>query len=87
MKVQIEENLFIESNPYGFEVKRYGTRYDEKAEEEVDVVLDTKHFQTIQGCCRYIALLKVKDMPADTLRDLVQAVERLAAAIEEKVAV
>lgn len=88
MKVQIEDNLYIESDTYGYQVKQYnGTRYDEKLERDVEISSTLGNFSTIKGCVKHIMNMKIKESTAETLPDLLQAIERIQDYIESKIAV
>ncbi|ULL14337.1 hypothetical protein DVH26_07675 [Paenibacillus sp. H1-7] len=88
MKVQIENNLYIESDTYGYQVKQYnGTRFDEKLQKEVDISVTLGNYTTIKGCVKHIMNMNIKESTAVTLPELLQAVERIEEYIESKIAV
>ncbi|WP_256846856.1 hypothetical protein [Paenibacillus sp. Pae108] len=87
MKVQIEDNLYIESDTYGYMVKQYnGTRVNDKG-AEVEVYSTLANYGSIKGCCKFILNLKIKESTAATLSELIQDVKRIEAYIESKVKV
>jgi len=88
VKVQIEGNLFIESDTYGYQVKQYnGTRYDEKLGRDVEISATLGNYSTVKGCVKHIMNMKIKESTAATLPELLQAVKRIEAYIESKISV
>jgi len=88
MKVQIEDNLYIESDTYGYQVKLYtGTRFDEKLQKDVDITTTLGNYNTVKGCAKHILNMKIKESTAVTLPELLQAVERIEAYIDSKISV
>ncbi|OPH61837.1 hypothetical protein BC351_00935 [Paenibacillus ferrarius] len=87
MKVEIEPNLFIESDTHGYQVVKYtGYRFDKKLNRDVETYNVLANFQTVKGCAKWISLsLKVKESTAATLKELVQDVKRIEKYIENKI--
>jgi hypothetical protein len=88
MKVLIEENIYIESDTHGYQVKQYnGTRFDEKLNKEIDITSTLANYSTIKGCCKFILNMKIKESTASTLGELLEDVERIETYIESKISV
>jgi hypothetical protein len=87
MKVQIEENLYIESDANGYQVKKYnGTRIDKNTNREMDVTETLANYGSVKGCAKFIALnLKVKESTATTLHELIADVARIEQYVEDKI--
>jgi hypothetical protein len=87
MKVQVEENLYIESDANGYQVKKYnGTRFDTKANRDIDVTETLANDGSVKGCAKFIALnLKVKESTATTLHELIKDVARIEQYVEDKI--
>lgn len=85
MKVQIEENLYIESNPLCFQVVQYSIGKD-KDKNDVEVRKVSVEFTTVKSCVKWIALnMKVKESTAPTLKELIAEIDAIEKYVEEKI--
>lgn len=86
MKIQIEGNLYIESDSYGYTVNRINTRFNEKKQEDVTTKDILANYPTVQGCAEYIVTkLKVHESSATTLQELVEEVKQTREWIRTKI--
>lgn len=86
MKIQIEDNVYIESDSYGYTVTRYNTRYSEKAGKEVETKEVLANYGTVQGCAEYIVnKLKVNESTATSLKELIEEVKQNRQWIKSKI--
>ncbi|WP_409341044.1 hypothetical protein [Paenibacillus sp. MBLB4367] len=81
MKVQIEENLFIESDTHNFMIREYKTRNDGKAER----VTTHGYFLSLAGAAKHLVKMKVKQSTATTLQELVSDIQRIEEYIHSKI--
>lgn len=85
---EVKAKLYIESDSYGYQVKRYnGTRFDEKSQKEVDITTTLANYSTVSGCCKFIINMMIKDSEATNLSELLQDIKRIEEFIESKIAV
>jgi hypothetical protein len=88
MKVTVDEDLIIESNTYGYQVKKFmGMAKDSRSGEERENWVTLAEYGSIKGCCNFILNLKIKESPAETIQELLQDVARIEEYIREKVTV
>ncbi|WP_019123622.1 hypothetical protein [Brevibacillus massiliensis] len=84
MKVQIEENLFLESDGLQFIVKEYTGKQDSHQRELYKV---HGYFSNIGQAVKHLVKMKVMESTAQTLSELCQDILRIEQYIESKVSV
>lgn len=84
MKVQVEDNLFIESDPYNFIVKEYTQRKDGTGEGKTIV---HGYFSKLEFAVKHIIKMKVKESTATTLEELLRDLKRIEEYIHSKITV
>lgn len=80
MKVQVEGNLYIESDEYQFILKEYTGAISKPAKEgeEGRPVYNTKgYFPTVESAMSKVLTMKLKQSTAQTLHELIADVERI----------
>lgn len=80
MKVQIEGNLYLESDEYQFILKEYTGRFEKpkkESEEPREVYKRHGYFPTVESAMLKVLTMKVKDSTATSLRELITDVERI----------
>ncbi len=84
MKVQIEENLYIESDTHCFTIKEYTGKYNEKGEE-----LSKTHgyFGTLKMAFKHVLKMKVKQSTATTLKELLKEIKSIEEYIDSQIPV
>jgi len=84
MKVQIEDNLYLESDERSFVIKEYTGKQDDKGK---DLFKTYGYFPTIQQAVKKLVQMKIKQTNAVTLLELVADIERIEQYIESKLSV
>ncbi|WP_019123794.1 hypothetical protein [Brevibacillus massiliensis] len=84
MKVQIEENLFLESDGLQFIVKEYTGKKDTLGRDLYKV---HGYFPTVTSSLNHLVKMKVMQSTAQTLSELVQDIQRIEQYIESKLSV
>ncbi|GIP40788.1 hypothetical protein J31TS4_40680 [Paenibacillus sp. J31TS4] len=82
MKIQIEDKLFIESDPYQFIIKEYTGSFDKKGYEKY---VTHGYFTKLETAIKHLAKMKVKESTAKTLGELLQDLKRIEEYICSKV--
>lgn len=82
MKVQIEGNLYLESDERQFVLKQYNGKIDDKGKE----LFQAKgYFSSIEGALKHIVKMKLMDSTVATLSELLREVNEIKSYIESKV--
>jgi hypothetical protein len=84
MKVQIENNLFLESDERQFILKEYTGRQDKDGK---DIFKIHGFFGTVQQALKAFTRMKIKQSTAETLSELVLDVNRIEEYISSKIAI
>lgn len=84
MKVQIEGNLYLESDEYGFMLREYSGKTDSNGKELYKTL---GYFGSAQGAMKHLVKMKIKDSTALTLAELLQDLRRIEQYIESKLSV
>jgi molybdopterin/thiamine biosynthesis adenylyltransferase len=84
MKVQIENNLFLESDERQFILKEYSGKKDKDGKETFKIL---GFFGTAQQALKAFARMKIKQSTAVTLSELVLDVNRIEEYISSKITV
>ncbi|MGE7880348.1 hypothetical protein [Peribacillus muralis] len=85
MKVLIEDNLYIEGDERGIEIRKYTGKFDEKTEKEI--FKNYGYFQNVSGAVKKILRMKMAESKATTLSELLEDVQRIEKFIEDKITV
>jgi hypothetical protein len=84
VKVQIEDNLYLESDGLQFIIKEYTGKLDSQGNERFKT---HGFFSTVKSAVEHLVKMKVMQSTATTLCELVQDVERIRQYIESKLSV
>ncbi|MFM1655565.1 hypothetical protein ACI7RC_26230 [Brevibacillus sp. B_LB10_24] len=84
MKVQIEENLFLESDGLQFIVKEYTGKQDNLGRELYKV---HGYFSSVRSVLKHLLKMKIMQSTAQTLSELCQDILRIEQYIESKLTV
>jgi hypothetical protein len=84
MNVQIEENLFLESDERNFVIREYTGKQDKKGN---DLFKTHGFYSTVQQALNGLVQMKVKQSTAVTLSELVLDIESIKEYINSKVTV
>jgi hypothetical protein len=87
MKVQIEDNLYLESDGMGFMIKKYGTPYTNKKGELIEPSSTEGNYTSVQSAMRGLVKMKVMESTATTLNELIESVDGIKKWIQEKVTI
>ena len=89
MKVQIEGNLYLESDSMQFILKEYtGIFYTNKETgKETESTKTYGYFPSVQSACKHLIKMKLMESTATDLKELLGEVEGIKKFIEERVAV
>jgi len=88
MKVHIENNLYLESDPYQYLLKEYsGKTYTNKKGEEIEGYSTLGHFGTINQAIKYLMEMKIKESTAKNLTELLREVQQIKKDINKKITV
>jgi hypothetical protein len=89
MKVQIENNLYIESDSLQYIIKEYTGKVstDEKTGKETELYNTLGYYTNVKSCVKHILNMKIKESTASTLSELLEDVKRIESYIESKVAI
>lgn len=82
MKIQIEENLFIESDSLQFLIKEYSGKKDKKGYAEYNV---HGYFVSLAQAVKHLVKMKIKESTAKTLGELLKDIKRIEAYIESRI--
>ncbi|MUG43447.1 hypothetical protein [Paenibacillus woosongensis] len=74
MKVQIEGDLFIESDPYNFILKEQKARQDGSGDGKIVI---HGYFSTLESAANHVVKMKIKQSTAKTLQELVSDVRSI----------
>lgn len=86
MKVQIEDNLFIESDGIQYVLKEYsGTTHTNKDGKEIENFKALGYYGTINQVVKSLLQMKIKKSTADNLQELTADIERIHKDIDEKI--
>lgn len=80
MKVQIEENLYIESDSNQFIIKEYTGNVDKDGKELFKTV---GYYTCVKDCLKRYMTLKIKESTATTLTELREDIIRIEQYIEK----
>ena len=81
MKVQIEENLYLESDGMQFIIKEYTGKKDSLGRDLYKV---HGYFSGVDHAAKHLIKMKVMQSTAQTLLELVQEISRIEQYIESK---
>lgn len=84
MKVQIEENLFLESDERNFFIKELTGKQDKNGN---DISKTHGYYSTVQQALNGLLQLKVKQSTAVTLSELISEVKSIEGYIRSKITV
>jgi hypothetical protein len=84
MKVQIEGNLYLESDEMQFTLKEYTDKLDKNGKEVFKVL---GYYGTIQQAAKAFVRMKIKQTTAVRLGELINDVNRIERNIESKLSV
>ncbi|WDV94203.1 hypothetical protein [Brevibacillus parabrevis] len=84
MKVQIEENLYIESDAYQFIIREYTARKDGNGPGKIIV---HGYFSKLEHAVKHLITMKVKQSTAATLGELQKDVKRIEEYISSKITI
>ena len=88
MKVQIENNLYIESDERQFILKEYtGKQSFDKDGKATDLYKTHGYFPDVAGALNKVVKMKIMDSTARTLSELVTAIQEIRKDIESKVTI
>lgn len=85
MKVQIENNLYLESDGMQFILKEYTGKTREVKGEEIEQSKTHGYFSSISSALKHVVKMKIMDSTAQTLGELLQEVKGIREYIESKV--
>lgn len=86
MKVQVEDNLFIESDGIQYILKEYsGTTYTNKDGKEIENFKALGYYGTINQVVKSLLQMKVKQTTATYLQELIADVEKIKKDIDDKI--
>lgn len=79
MKVQIEGNLYLESDERQFVLKEYTGRVskDKKTEVETEIVNTVAYITSVEHAFRYLLKQKIKESTATNVRELIADLRRI----------
>ena len=81
MKVQIEDNLYLESDGMQFIIKEYTGKKDNLGRDLYKVY---GYFSGVDHAVKHLIKMKVMQSTAQTLSEIVQDIERIGEYIESK---
>jgi hypothetical protein len=84
MKVEIEQNLYLESDDMQLIIKEYNGKKDANGRE---LYKSHGYFPTVQSAVKHLVKMKVMRSTAQTLSELCQDVLRIEQYIESKLSV
>lgn len=84
MKVQLEENLYIESDAYQFIIREYTTRNDGNGPGKTIV---HGYFSKLEHAVKHLITMKVKKSTATTLGELRKDMARIEEYIRSKITI
>lgn len=88
MKIQIEENLYLESDPYQYLLKQYsGKTYTNEKGEEREGYQVIGYYGKIGQAINALIDFKLKQSTATTLKELLNEVKEIKNDINEKITV
>lgn len=88
MKVNIEGNLYLESDGMQFILKDYtGKIYTDKRGNVTEAHNTLGYFPSVQSAMRHLVKMKLMESTATTLNELLQDVQRIEEYIESRVSV
>lgn len=82
MKVQIEGNLYLESDDKQFIIKQYNGSVDKQGKE---TFTPKGYFSSVEGAMQYLLKMKIKESAATTLSELLRDVRELRVWIAQKI--
>ena len=84
MKVQIENNLYLESDSMQFIVKEYTGNFttDKKTGKEIEQYKTHGYFPNVEFALKHYLKMKVMESTAQTLGELLQDIRRIREYIE-----
>ena len=82
MKVQIEGNLYLESDGMQFIIKRYIGSKDKNGN---DLYNTLGYFSSLEHAIKHLIKLKVMESTAQTLKELLEDVKRIKSDVESMV--
>jgi len=79
MKVQIEDNLYLESDSFQFILKDYTGKVSENKEtgKETELYNTLGYFTNIHYAFRFILRMKIKESTATNVRELIADLRRI----------
>lgn len=81
MKVQIEDNLYIESDTYSFQLTQY-LGVDKNGNEMKRTI---GYFPTVEACINKVIDMKIKQSTAKTLKELREDVKEIREYVKSKI--
>lgn len=81
MKVQIEDNLYIESDTYSFQLTQY-LGVDKNGNEMKRTI---GYFPTVESCINKVIDMKIKQSTAKTLKELREDVKEIREYVKSKI--
>jgi len=84
MKVQIEGQLYLESDERQFVLKQYNGKTDDKGKE---LFQSKGYFSSIEGAIKHLVKMKLMDSTSSTLSELLREIENIKAYIESKITI
>lgn len=84
MKVQIEANLYLESDPHNFILKEYTLRKDGVSEGKPII---HGYFSNVQSALQKVIKMKIKQSTAKTLQELAADIRRIEEYIRTNISV
>jgi|SRR5690625_2691850 len=85
LKINIEGNIYLESDEHQFMLKRYGNTYINKEGEEVQNYTVIGYYPTIERAINSFITKKLLDSQATTLKELKQDVESIREFVKSKI--
>ena len=84
MKVQIENQLYLESDGMQFIIKEYSGKQDKAGN---DLYKTHGYFSSVEGATKHLVKMKIMDSAAKTLGELLNEVQNIREYIESKITV
>lgn len=82
MKIQIEENLYLESDARQYMFKRYSGKFDKTGNETYSVV---GYYPNVNLAINSLVEMKIKESNATTLKELQKDVADIKTYVKEKI--
>lgn len=86
MKVNIEGNVFLESDGNQFIIKKYtGKVYTDKNGKETEAYDTLGYFNQLKHALGHLVRMKIMESTANTLQELIEEIKQIELFIESKV--